>query len=151
MSIEITDPYTNEFRAAARLLNEWKKHNSIVIGVDFDGTMYDCHRENFSFPCLIQTIKRAQSLGAKLCVWTANADKELVERTWNELGLAYDYYNESPVKIHDNQVKPYFNLLLDDRAGLESALTVLIRAMSIYDSYIIKEKNNDTDTTSTQH
>ena len=151
MSIEITDPYTNEFRAAARLLNEWKKHNSIVIGVDFDGTMYDCHRENFSFPCLIQTIKRAQSLGAKLCVWTANADKELVERTWNELGLAYDYYNESPVKIHDNQVKPYFNLLLDDRAGLESALTILVRAMSTYDSYIIKEKNNDTDTTSTQH
>ena len=140
MSIEITDPYTNEFRAAARLLNEWKKHNSIVIGVDFDGTMYDCHRENFSFPCLIQTIKRAQSLGAKLCVWTANADKELVERTWNELGLAYDYYNESPVKIHDNQVKPYFNLLLDDRAGLESALSILIMAMRTYDSYIMKEQ-----------
>ena len=140
MSIEITDPYTNEFRAAARLLNEWKKHNSIIIGVDFDGTMYDCHRENFSFPCLIQTIKRAQSLGAKLCVWTANADKELVERTWNELGLAYDYYNESPVKIHDNQVKPYFNLLLDDRAGLQSALSILIMAMRTYDSYIMKEQ-----------
>ena len=140
MSIEITDPYTNEFRAAARLLNEWKKHNSIVIGVDFDGTMYDCHRENFSFPCLIQTIKRAQSLGAKLCVWTANADKELVERTWNELGLIYDYYNESPVKIHDNQVKPYFNLLLDDRAGLESALSTLTRAMSVYGTHLKKEQ-----------
>lgn len=151
MSIEITDPYADEFRAAARLLNEWKKHNSIVIGVDFDGTMYDCHRENFSFPCLIQTIKRAQSLGAKLCVWTANADKELVERTWNELGLAYDYYNESPVKIHDNQVKPYFNILLDDRAGLASALGTLTRALSTYDAYLKKEKNNDTNTTSPQH
>ena len=150
MSIGITDPYTNEFRAAARLLNEWKKHNSIIIGVDFDGTMYDCHRENFSFPCLIQTIKRAQSLGAKLCVWTANADKELVERTWNELGLAYDYYNESPVKIHDNQIKPYFNLLLDDRAGLGSALHVLNLTMVQYNHYLAR-KPNDTDTTSTQH
>ena len=147
----ITDPYTNEFRAADRLFKEWCLHGAIIIGVDFDDTIYDCHSNGFEFPYTVTTLKRAQQLGAKLCVWTANADKELVERTWNELGLAYDYYNESPVKIHDNQVKPYFNLLLDDRAGLESALTVLIRAMSTYDSYIIKEKNNDTDTTSTQH
>ena len=140
MSIITLDPYTDELKAADRLFKEWCLHGSIIIGVDFDDTVYDCHSNGVEFPHTVTTLKRAQQLGAQLCVWTANADKELVEHTWNELGLAYDYYNESPVKVHDNQVKPYFNLLLDDRAGLESALTILIRAMSTYDSYIIKEK-----------
>ena len=140
MSIEITDPYTNEFRAAARLVNEWKKHKSIIIGVDFDGTMYDCHRENFVFPYLLSTIKQAQVLGAKLCVWTANNDKELVDSRWKELGLTYDYYNESPMKLHINQIKPYFNILLDDRAGLDSALSTLTRAMSVYGTHLKKEQ-----------
>ena len=150
MSIEITDPYTNEFRAAARLLNEWKKHNSIVIGVDFDDTIYDCHSNGFEFPHTVTTLKRAQSLGAKLCVWTANADKELVERTWSKLGLAYDCYNRSPIVLHENQVKPYFNLLVDDRAGLGSALHVLNLTMVQYNHYLARN-NNDTDTTSPQH
>lgn len=143
------DPYVSEFRPAERLCAEWKTHSSIIIGVDFDDTIYDCHSNGFVFPYTISTIKRAQELGAKLCVWTANRDKELVERTWNELGLKYDYYNESPIVFHKNQVKPYFNLLLDDRAGLESALRTLNKAMVLYNNYLWSI--HDTNTTSTQH
>jgi len=142
------DPYLNEFKAADRLFTEWKTHGSIIIGVDFDDTIYDCHSNGFVFPYTISTIQRAQALGAKLCVWTANADRGLVDRIWDKANIVYDYYNESPVVFHKDQVKPYFNLLLDDRAGLESALHVLNRTILFYDNYLYR-KNNDTDTTST--
>ena len=143
------DPYVSEFRSAERLCAEWKRHGSIIIGVDFDDTIYDCHSKGFVFPYTISTIKRAQKLGAKLCVWTANANKDLVDSVWNKLELKYDYYNESPIVLHDNQIKPYFNLLLDDRAGLESALHILNRTMVLYNNYLWSI--HDTNTTCTQH
>ena len=150
MSIVIFDPYTNDFKAADRLFKEWCKHGSIIIGVDFDDTVYDCHSNGFEFPHTVTTLKRAQQLGAQLCVWTANGDKELVEHTWDKLDLIYNCYNRSPIVFHKNQVKPYFNLLLDDRAGLSSALHVLNLTMVQYSHYLAR-KPNDTDTTSTQY
>ena len=150
MPIITLDPYTDEFKAADRLFKEWCLHGSIIIGVDFDDTVYDCHEKGFEFPYTVTTLKRAQQLGARLCVWTANRDRELVQRTWDKLDLTYDYYNESPIVFHENQVKPYFNLLLDDRAGLGSALHTLNLTMVQYNHYLARN-NNDTDTTSTQH
>jgi hypothetical protein len=41
------------------------------------------------------------------------------------MGLTPDYINESPIK-YDDTVKPYFNLLLDDKAGLNEAFDRLI-------------------------
>ena len=150
MSIITLDPYTDEFKAADRLFKEWCLHGAIIIGVDFDDTIYDCHSNGFEFPHTVTTLKRAQQLGAQLCVWTANGDRELVQRTWDKLGLIYNWYNRSPIVFHKNQVKPYFNLLLDDRAGLSSALHTLNLAMVQYNHYLAR-KPNDTDTTSTQY
>ena len=122
----VADPYCNQHRAAERLYAEYTKHGNLIIGVDFDDTIYDCHANGYVFPVTIDVLKEAQALGCKLCVWTANADKALVHSVWADLGLTINYYNESPIKFHDNQVKPYFNLLLDDRAGLSDALYSLI-------------------------
>ena len=148
MSIVILDPYTDEFKTADRLFKEWCLHGSIIIGVDFDDTIYDCHSNGFEFPHTVTTLKRAQQLGAQLCVWTANGDRELIQRTWDKLGLIYDCYNRSPIVFYKNQVKPYFNLLLDDRAGLSSALHILNLTMIQYSHYLAR-KPNDTYTTST--
>ena len=122
--------YTYNPTIAQRLYTEWKKHGSLIIGVDFDDTLFDTHSLVQDFTEIVDTLKLAQSLGAILCVWTANADKDLVTSHWTSLGLTYDHYNESPVKIHDTQIKPYFNLLLDDRAGLGQSLDCLQLAIN---------------------
>ena len=122
----VADPYCDFCRATERLYAEYVKHGNLIIGVDFDDTIYDCHANDYVFPATIHVLKEAQALGCKLCVWTANADKALVHSVWADLGLTINYYNESPIKFHDDQVKPYFNLLLDDRAGLGDALCSLI-------------------------
>lgn len=120
-----TDHYLIHEHCVQRLVEEYRKHNGLIIGVDFDDTIYDTHHNNYTHNAVIMLLRLAQSLGCTLCVWTANADEERVRSRWTELGLVIDYYNESPVKFHANQTKPYFNLLLDDRAGLSSAVTSL--------------------------
>ena len=122
----VADPYCDPYRAIERLYAEYVKHGNLIIGVDFDDTIYDCHANGYEFPTTIDALKEAQALGCKLCVWTANADKALVHSVWADLGLTINYYNESPIKFHDDQVKPYFKLLLDGRAGLGDALDSLI-------------------------
>ena len=119
------DPYTQQHMATYRLVREWQAHDGIIIGVDFDDTIYDCHKKGFKFWNTVHLLQVAQSMGCTLCVWTANSNKQLVTDHWNLSVLTINYYNESPIVLHEGQVKPYFNLLLDDRAGLASALISL--------------------------
>ena len=58
------------------------------------------------------------------------ATKRLLEeykkyKTCCRLGIKPDYINESPIRFDCGGFKPYFNILLDDRAGLESAYNSL--------------------------
>lgn len=132
------NPYLYQKHIVDRLLREYKQHKNLIIGVDFDDTIYDYHDQGFIFPETVDALKRAQELGCILCAWTSNKDEILVFKTWKQLGLRIDYYNQSPVVLHIDQIKPYFNLLLDDRAGLPSALYTL----QLLIAKIKKENNN---------
>jgi len=130
MVIPKTDPYTNQLAATSRLYTEWKKYNGIIIGVDFDDTINDFHEKGFTYPKAIHAIQKAQAMGCTICSWTANADETAVRTKFESLGIAIDYYNTSPV-MFEGTPKPYFNLLLDDRAGLGQALDSLEACMSL--------------------
>ena len=47
-------------------------------------------------------------------------------------GIEPDYVNESP--LIKGTKKPFFNLLLDDRAGLEEAYTLLVNVIDYANS-----------------
>lgn len=121
--------------AIERLIEEYWKHNNLVIGVDFDDTIRDTFGRGLrNIEKLVKKLKALQrDFNCTLCVWTANADEALVRKSWEEKGLNVDYYNESPIKKpHFNSVKPYFNVLLDDRAGLDSSyrqIKVLLKVL----------------------
>lgn len=107
-----------------KMFNLHKKYGSAVIGVDFDHTLVDSRDEEFRiYEEIANLVREAKEVGCILCVWTANPRKELVDAKWKEAGLVYDYYNESPLVF--NGVKPHFNLLLDDIAGLNESCNVL--------------------------
>ena len=136
--ISETDPYaTDNTLALTRLIFEYYEHQGLIIGVDFDDTLYDYHNRGFTFPRTISILRKAQELNCKLCVWSATDDRARVESVWKEHGLNIDYYNESPVVLSKAQVKPYFNILLDDRAGLVSAVETLYQVLK----YIEKSKD----------
>lgn len=72
-------------------------------------------------------------MGFEVFCFTANKDYGLVSKVLTDLGINCKI-NESSVEL-GSKSKPYFNILLDDRAGLLSAFTDLTTAI-----HIIKEK-----------
>lgn len=132
----INDPYLSEDTVIDRLINEYHKYKNLIIAFDFDGTVYDFHNQGFKFPEVIKTLQECKKLGFYLYVFTANPNEEFVATFLKENNIPYDAINDSPVKANMNNKKPYYNILLDDRAGLSSSLFQLKQVIS-------KIKNNE--------
>ena len=125
------DPYSSNNKAINRLVSEWQEHGSIVIGVDQDDTLYDYHSQGFTFDRTVSILKQAQSAGCTLCAWTADDREDYITTYWKSIGLRMDYFNDSPVNCGKISRKPYFNILLDDRAGLKASLNILENVIRI--------------------
>lgn len=112
----------NEERCARRLLWEYQKYDKLIVGIDFDNTIKPV-KEDSSCEEVIELLKRcSQDPKITLCLWSICPNGEEQEKIeyCASLGINIDYINESPFKI-GNGKKEFFNVLLDDRAGLESA------------------------------
>lgn len=125
MSIEVFNHSFNDKNCAKRLLREYTNYDKFIIGVDFDNTIKPVNKNN-SCKDIIELLQRcSKDPKIIICLWTICSKKEDKQRKLNyckSLGIRVDYFDESPFKIGDwNGNKQYFNILLDDRAGLESA------------------------------
>lgn len=109
-----------------KMIRNYNKFGSLVIGVDFDFTLTDPVTKE-TYLDMVELIKRMNSQSFKLCIWTANSDREYVEKTWNDHDLRWHYYNYSP--INPSAIKPHFNILLDDSAGLNESIDLVERIM----------------------
>ena len=130
--------HTNSSVRIIKLLEQYREHNNLAIGVDFDFTIYDPIKLE-THTDLIKLLKEAQQLGCKLCLWTARTPVKVEEAVsicaWH--GLNFDFVNESSIKFAEPTVKPHFNLLLDDTAGLGQAIKILTGVLTC-----IKEDKN---------
>ena len=120
-----THPYNKE-RVKQRLIEKYKRFGSIVIGYDFDHTIFNYDNEEGDFSCVIDLLKECSNMGNIMVLYTAEPDREKLQ--WkiehcHKLGIKVDYVNESP--FFKGTAKPYFNILLDDTAGLEEAYNIL--------------------------
>ena len=135
------DPYSDNQAVVYRLLQEWATHGNIVIGVDQDDTIFDYHGKGFIFPRTWNLLKKAQDMGAILCSWTADDREDYIRDQWKLRDLHMDYFNKSPIDCGKISKKPYFNLLLDDRAGLSSALDILEQTLIDHTEYILEKES----------
>lgn len=129
--MHLLDPYLREQDCIERLVKEYFKYNSLIIAFDFDGTVNDFHREGFDFPKLIQILQEVKALNCYLYCFTAHPDEEYVKNILIERDIPFDGVNDSPIKAGMGTKKPYYNLLLDDRAGLLSAYIQLQEVIKI--------------------
>jgi len=113
-----------------RLLKEYEKYNDLIIGCDFDNTLFDLYEEGYDYEDVIALMIRCQDMGLTTCLWTACTD------TWSltykkalciGMGLKFDRFNES-IALNDSR-KPHFSILLDDRAGLASSYEILCEVL----------------------
>lgn len=125
---KMNDPYLNDKFAIDRLYNEWKKYGKIFLAIDFDDTIYDFHKKGYEYNKVIQLIKDCQYFGCHTIIFTSSEPEKypLIMEYCNQIGIHIDKINENaiPMKIGNNG-KIYYNILLDDRAGLFSAYNIL--------------------------
>ena len=118
------DRYINYSESLERLKTEYDKYKSLYIAFDFDNTVFDYHQVGDAYPMVEDLLTRCKQYGFQLILFTANEGEKLEEAILycKERGYAPDYINESPIM---ETRKPFYNLLLDDRAGLGEAVKLL--------------------------
>ena len=122
----------DENRCARRLLWEYNHYGRLIVGVDFDNTIRAVKQDS-SCEAVVELFRRCSAdPKINLCLWTisgssdghlSNGHLSLQEKVeyCKSLGIKLDYINESPYLEDYSGKKQFFNVLLDDRAGLESA------------------------------
>jgi hypothetical protein len=133
MENNLTDPYINDLRCIKRLISEWVKHKSLVIAYDYDNTVFDYHNLGYQFNGLISLLRECKQHGAKFIVYSCSPTERYPEMvnylTTND--IPFDTINENIVELHGGQGKLFYNIFLDDRAGLKSAYSVLHSALVV--------------------
>jgi hypothetical protein len=114
----IEDEFLKYGTSLTRLRKEYKKHGSLVIGFDFDGTVHDFHNKGVIYPKMIQLLRDLKLIGCKLICWTCYKDHTYVADYLKSRDIPFDEINTNGINLPWETRKPYFSALLDDRAGL---------------------------------
>jgi hypothetical protein len=117
----------------ARLLRVHREHGGLTVAVDFDNTLFDFHfekerqlRAEYDFSEIHLLLQRLRECGCFIIIWTANEDEEFIKKFLAEKAIPYDAINANPPFFKSPSRKIYYNVLLDDAAGLrETYLTLL--------------------------
>jgi adenosine deaminase len=129
------DYFLDDQNCTDRLFEEWKKYGSLIIAYDFDNTVFDYYNKGYTFTQVIDLLRKCYDLGFHLIVFTSCEENRYAEiqdylRTNN---IPFHAINETPSFIPFQGRKVYFNVLLDDRAGLSAAYKQLKNTVySIY-------------------
>jgi len=112
------DYYLENINVVNRLVEEYRKYQSIVVAYDFDNTVYDYHQKGLKFEKVIALLRELKQFNSYLIVFTASTNLEFVRDYLVENEIPFDSINENPPFHISESRKIYYNILLDDRAGL---------------------------------
>ena len=127
------DPYLIDIVSIQRLVKEWVKHKSLIIAYDYDNTVFDYHNNGYEFEFVIDLLRESKKYGAKFIVYScspATRHDEMREYL-NSNDIPFDTINQNIVELHGGEGKLFYNIFLDDRAGLKSACSILSSAMTV--------------------
>lgn len=129
----MTDQFLNHKNVVDRLVKEWRQYGKLIIAYDFDDTVYDYHKRGSTYDNVLELLKRCAKAGAHFIVFTACHEGQYRKITdyLDSNDLPYDTINKNLDFIPFTGRKVYYNILLDDRAGLESAYKALLEAVTI--------------------
>ena len=140
------DPYSLTANAVDRLFLEWKKHPKLIVAVDFDDSLYDFHGVGNSHKRVIEALKKCNQLGFYVVLWSASKPERYayMQEYALSVGVEIASINTNPIPLpFGNDRKMYYNILLDDRAGLGQALDTLEITMALIESQQPHESGSD--------
>lgn len=124
------DKYLKPNSAFERLWAEYKKHNSLIVAVDFDDTIFDFHKSGATYHRVIELVRDLKSIGCYIIIWTGNEDTAFIHRYCQDNNIPYDSINEQAPFVRDTARKIYANVYIDDRAGLSQVYSDLTRLVN---------------------
>lgn len=128
-----SNPFLTTDACVSRLLKEYDKHKSLIIACDFDNTVYDYYNQDTDYTYIVEILKQCSLLNFHIVIFTA-ADKdrwEGMQEYCQNLGFKVSSINKNPVELpFGHHGKIYYNLLLDDRAGLGQSLEILEQVLA---------------------
>jgi hydroxymethylpyrimidine pyrophosphatase-like HAD family hydrolase len=138
----IKDPFLNDNLAVEKLVNQWLKSGILIIAYDFDDTIYDYTEQKYTYPKVISLLQECAEIGAFFIVYTARntSDEPFIKDYLIKNNIPFDTFGESPEFIRFNGKKVYYNILLDDKAGLSASYKILKKASKLVKTY--KKLNN---------
>lgn len=136
------DYYLKRLNQTDRLVDEWIKYGKIIIAYDFDDTVYDFHKQGRTYDDVIALLQRCEKVGAHFVVFTCCGEDQYpkIIKHLKTNKIPFDVINENMDFVKFTGKKIYYNILLDDRAGLESAYSTLLSAVQIVENFIIKRR-----------
>ena len=112
---------TNEAYAFSRLIDHYNTHGRIIVAYDIDDTV----RPYYSGSCeKVKSVLRAaaQYLNCYFIAYTCNPNIEKIKEYLKEEELPFDSINENaPFAPNYTGGKLFYNIFLDDKAGLAEA------------------------------
>lgn len=132
------DYYLNDINCAQRLYNDYKKYGTLIIALDYDNTIFDFFNKGLIFNDVISLVKECSNIGMKIVIYTASQEYDKIETYCKKIGLKIEGININILEQFAKSGKIYYNILLDDRAGLASAYNQLNWVLDR-----IKEEKND--------
>ncbi len=121
-----------------KIVGAWLKHNKLIICVDFDETIFPWYTyQEKVCNLVIDTIKEAESLGAYLILYTCRNGERLTEAIdyCNKFNIKFDSINPTTPFKEGLSLKPYCNIMLDDKSGLIESLQILQKSIELYREY----------------
>ena len=134
----------NQQACLERLKNEYDKYGKLIVAFDFDNTIYDFHKNEGDYSEVIDLLKECIKLEFDLILFTVDEDPDKVSEKvrWlvsNDLWSyksSHFFVNIGP--LFSGSRKPYYNILLDDRAGLEESYNILKQVVDYANSKFSK-------------
>lgn len=125
-----------------KLLDQYYKHGSLIVAYDFDDTVYPYSLDVEDLKDTVNLIKRLAICGHTVYCYTSNEDIEKVTMYLHYNKIPYYSINESPVgndsSSNSSVGKQFYNVLLDDKAGLQETKEVLEMFLIVTTQLIFK-------------
>lgn len=125
--------YLNLENQINRLLEDYKKHGKLIVAYDFENTVFDYDKKVIDFSKIIELLRECEKLGFYLIVYTCSGQDKypFIKNFLDKNNIPYDFINKNIPSINSTSNKLFYNILLDDRAGLESAYLTLYNTIEL--------------------
>ena len=126
----MSNRFLNTASCVDNLYREYLLHPKLIIAIDFDCTVFDYKQTGDTYEVALNLAKRCQDLGFYIVCYTHRSPESygFIHTYFAEHGITLDAINRNVVIVGDSKVpetKIYYNILLDDKAGLGQAQEIL--------------------------